>query len=84
MAHKKNVGAEIVKTYSFKVKNTNGITMEKLMNAIDEFQSYYNLCSDWICKNLTTMTIGDLDQYIPEKAKGNTYATVLLDEAWKN
>lgn len=30
------------------------------------------------------MTIGDLYQYIPEKAKGNTYATVLLDEAWKN
>lgn len=32
MAHKKNIGAEIVKTYSFKVKNTNGITMEKLMS----------------------------------------------------
>lgn len=30
MAHKKNVGAEIVKTYSFKIKNTNGITMEKI------------------------------------------------------
>ena len=84
MAHKKNIGAEIVKTYSFKVKNTNGITMEKLMNAIDEYQSYYNLCSDWICKNLTTMTIGDLDRYIPEKAKDNIYATVLLDEVWKN
>lgn len=84
MAHKKMTSNEIVKTFSFKVKNTNDITKEKLIDAISEYQAYYNLCSDWICKNLTTMKIGDLYQYIPEKSRTSVYAQILLEDEWKN
>ena len=62
MAHKKMTSNEIVKTFSFKVKNTNDITKEKLIDAISEYQAYYNLCSDWICKNLTTVNYPHLKE----------------------
>lgn len=47
-SHKKTESNQIIKTFSFKIKNANGLSLDVLNDAITEYQNYYNICSDWI------------------------------------
>lgn len=83
-SHKKTDSNEIVKTYSFKIKQTNNISIQTLKDAIKEYQTYYNLCSDWICKHLTTMKIGEMYNYVETNKQTNEYAKILITDEWKD
>lgn len=80
MAHvrTKNEG-NMIKTYSFKVRETN---LKK--DVMVEYNEYYNRLSDWICDNLTKMTIGELAELVPEKKRNTSYYLAAIDEKWIN
>lgn len=81
--HKKTESTQIVKTFSFKVKNANELSLNTLNKAITEYQIYYNYCSDWI-KDRLTMKIGDLYELIPMNKRASGYAMLLISEEWKD
>lgn len=81
--HKKTESRQIIKTYSFKVKNANELSLNTLNKAITEYQIYYNYCSDWI-KDRLTMKIGDLYDLIPMNKRASGYAMLLISEEWKD
>lgn len=68
MAHKTNKGENAInKTFIFKVKCGENDIISLWKPAMEEYCTYYNKVSKWICDNLTTMKIGDLAQYIDNK-----------------
>lgn len=77
--HKKTEANEIVKTFSFKVKNPNSISLD----VFPEYQRYYNCVSDWIKDNIL-LKIGDLYQYIPLKKRESEYAKAIISDEWKD
>ena len=80
MAHvrTKNEG-NMIKTYSFKVRETN-FTKDVLI----EYNEYYNRLSDWVCSNLTKLTIGELAELVPEEKRNTSYYLAATDEKWVN
>ena len=82
-SHKKTESNQIIKTFSFKIKNANGLSLDVLNDAITEYQNYYNICSDWI-KDHLTMKIGELYKYIPDEKKNSGYALTLISDEWKD
>lgn len=83
--HVKTVSNEVIKTYSFKVKSTNGIESTKLLDAISEQQKYYNLCSDFI-KSILNIKIGDLINFLPEEKRTSkvAYIEAITSGEWKD
>lgn len=68
MAHKTNKGENTInKTFIFKAKCGENDILSLWKPAMEEYCTYYNKVSKWICDNLTTMKIGDLAQYIDNK-----------------
>ena len=80
--HKKTDNQTIVKAYVMKAKMSKHDIERVWKPTIDEYIEYYNKLSDWICKNLTSVTIGDLLKYVGEKQinKGVGYYTYFIDE----
>ena len=82
MAHKSKKGDNAInKTYIFKVKCGKGDITSLWKPAMEEYCTYYNRVSKWICDNLTTMTIGDLAQYIENT--DSVYYKAVTDEKCK-
>jgi hypothetical protein len=82
--HRKTTSDEVVKTYSFKVRNINRFDTETILRATDEYQRYYNSVSDWIKDHLTTK-IGDLLKLIPEDKQSDAkYIKTLTSDEWKD
>lgn len=78
MAHKTNKGENTInKTFIFKAKCGENDIISLWKPAMEEYCTYYNKVSKWICNNLTTMKIGDLAQYIDNK--DNTYYKSVTD-----
>ena len=69
----------MTKTYSFKVRETN---LKK--DVMVEYNEYYNRLSDWVCSNLTKLTIGELAELVPEKKHNTSYYLAATDEKWIN
>lgn len=68
MSHKTNKGENAInKTFIFKANCGENDIISLWKPAMEEYCTYYNKVSKWICDNLTTMKIGDLAQYIDNK-----------------
>ena len=68
MSHKTNKGENAInKTFIFKAKCGENDIISLWKPAMEEYCTYYNKVSKWICDNLATMKIGDLAQYIDNK-----------------
>lgn len=72
------------KTESLKVIALYGVTVFDLKKLGIQYFGFYNCCSDLINVNLTTMKIGDLYEYIPDKSKGKDFAQLLISDEWKD
>ena len=73
-----------VKSIVLKVKNTNECPITK--DVINEYKKYYNICSEWIKDNLTSITIGDIASFLKEATNKDTIPTYInmgLSEEWK-
>lgn len=71
MGFSKTKNKEIIKTYSFKVRNCSD---QKLVDdAILEYNRYYNKTSEWIRSNLVTNTIGGIASLLDEKYRKSEY-----------
>lgn len=73
----------MIKSYKFKVRNSNEciITTE----VIDEYKTYYNRISDWICSNLLALRIGDIANSLKDiKGEDVKYIKLPLSEEWRD
>lgn len=85
MSHEfnKNKGEnEISKTFIFKTKCGKNDITSLWVPAMEEYCTYYNRVSKWICDNLTEMRIGDLAQYIDNH--GSAYYSAVTDVTKKD
>jgi len=70
MAHKTNNGENTInKTFIFKAKCDNNDIISLWKPAMEEYCTYYNKLSQWICNNLTSMKVKDLFAYLDDKQK---------------
>ena len=72
----------VTKSYKFKSLVGKKEINETWKPAIEEYVSYYNKVSDWICKNLTEMKIGDLAKYIDNKE--TAYYEFVVSDKYKD
>lgn len=73
----------MVKSIKFKVKDIESCPITK--DVINEYKEYYNRCSDWIKNNLTSVTIGEIAEFLYESTgKDVAYITMGLSDEWKD
>ena len=73
----------MVKSIKFKVKDIESCPITK--DVINEYKEYYNRCSDWIKNNLTSITIGEIAEFLYESTgKDVAYITMGLSDEWKD
>lgn len=82
MGHKTTGDSTIVKSCKLKVRNCS--ELDKVMETIKSFSEKYNNVSDLLVSCLTTKTIGEIGDMIPEKCHKNKYFQVTQDLKWKD
>lgn len=78
MNKKKNPGFK-TKSFVLKAKIEKEDVNSQWEPVIREYIDYYNKLSDWICDNLTKMTVGDLLKHVDGKHASNKYVSFFVD-----
>ena len=74
----------ITKTFKLKTTESQSCIEELWKPAIEEYIRYFNGVSEWVCKNLTSATVGDLMKNVSEDKRNLVYYTFFKDNGKEN